>query len=620
MKITFVDGKSIEITKNETLYEAFLRTGIYLSASCGGAGTCGKCKVRIIEGKYECKNYGKLSYKDIEKGIVLACQTYALSNLKVEILKESKLTIGDKIALSYTKKLKELFLSYNVKISPLIEKLNVELPQPTIDDNISDLQRLNRYLEEKDLKFMFQRKFLKNLSDDLRKNNWQFNLCWQKDNMEALYIEPLNSKKDYGIAIDIGTTTIVVYLVDLSNIQVIDVGSTYNSQIRYGDDVITRIIYATENGKLKDLRYAVVSDINDILDNMFRRIKIEPSAVTSAVISGNTTMTHLFWELNPAYIREEPYIPTANIFPIWKASEAGLHIHPEAPVYTIPCVASYVGGDIVSGVIATKIHRKPEISLFIDIGTNGEIVIGNNELLVTAACSAGPCFEGGGIKCGMRAIEGAIELIEIIPETFEPKLKVIGNTNPIGICGSGMISAVSEMFLKGVIDQKGKIIKNSNSNYIKEAEEGLEYLLFSSSDRDIVLTQVDIDNLIRAKGAIYAGISLLLKELGFTYEMIDKVYIAGGFGNYIDIKKAIIMGMLPDLPEDKFQFVGNTSVLGAYLCLLSEELRKEAEKVSSMMTYIELSIKSNYMDEFMSALFLPHTDTNQFPSVMSFLS
>jgi len=330
-------------------------------------------------------------------------------------------------------------------------------------------------------------------------------------------------------------------------------------------------------------------------------------------------MSHIFWGFNPAYIREEPYIPTLNIFPLWRAGTAKLNINAQSPVYTVPCVASYIGGDIVAGVLASKMHKNSEIALFMDIGTNGEIVIGNNEWLVTAACSAGPCFEGSGIRHGMRATEGAVESIKINPQTFEPTLGVIGNDKPIGICGSGMIDAITEMFLTGVIDQKGRFIKGLNTDRIRESFEGPEFLFYSDDRTDIVLTEVDIENILRAKAAIYAGISLLLKKVSFTLDDIDRVYIAGGFGNYLNVDKAIIIGMLPDLPKEKFRFLGNTSVAGAYLCLLSDNMRKEAEEIAHKMTNIELSVSRRFMDEYMSALFLPHTDMRLFPTVEKLL-
>jgi uncharacterized 2Fe-2S/4Fe-4S cluster protein (DUF4445 family) len=425
----------------------------------------------------------------------------------------------------------------------------------------------------------------------------------------------------FGAAIDIGTTTVVVYLVDLETGAVVDVGSTYNSQIRHGDDVITRIVHATEGGGLDELRDAVLADINSIINSFVERHGISGDKIDAAVVSGNTTMSQIFWGLNPASIREDPYIPTVNRYPLWSAGAAKVAINPRAPVYTVPCVASYVGGDIAAGVLASKMHRSDETALFMDIGTNGEIVVGNGEWMVTAACSAGPCFEGGGIRCGMRATQGAIESVTIDPDTLEPSFGIIGGTNqanpanPLGICGSGMIDAVVEMYRAGIIDMKG-VFRGERGGRLRQGPEGPEYVFHRDTLRgvDIVLTQVDIENLIRAKAAIYAGVSMLIKAVGLTPSAIERVYVAGGFGNFLKVEQAIALGMIPDMPLDKYVFLGNTSIMGSYLTLLSDDLRLELEGIAAKMTYMELSATPGYMDEYVSAMFIPHTDMSLFPS------
>lgn len=614
MEIRLTSGKTLSVSEEESLYHALKRQGVYLVSSCGGKGTCGKCKVKIIRGKCEVISFGKLGQKEREAGFVIACQTFPKEDVIIEIPRESRLVIGDKIAVSKTRDLFELFESFNVKISSVVKRLSLDLPPPTIHDNISDIERLKRSMDKIGIKVMrFSHRFVSSLSGALRKAGWKIVLGYTDDH-EAVFIAEDGYKDRYGLAVDIGTTTVVVYLVNLTDGRLVDVGSTYNSQIRHGDDVITRIVYASEGGGLCELRDCVVSDINDLLSPLLERHTINREDIESIVIAGNTTMSHLFWGLDPASIREEPYIPTVNFFPGWKAGTSGISINSQAPVYTLPCVASYVGGDIVAGVLASKMHRRSEIALFMDIGTNGEIAIGNDEWLMTAACSAGPCFEGSGIKHGMRATEGAIESVSIHPETYEPELGVIGNSKPAGICGSGMIDAISEMFLTGVIDLKGKLV-HSKTDRIRTGEEGMEFVLSKGIESDVVLTEADIENILRAKAAVYAGVALLLKEVGFGFDSIERVYIAGGFGNFLNIDKAIILGMLPDVPRDKFTFLGNASITGAYLCLLSEDLRKEAEEIASKMTYMELSVSRGFMDEYLSALFLPHTDMTRFPTV-----
>jgi uncharacterized 2Fe-2S/4Fe-4S cluster protein (DUF4445 family) len=622
MELRLTSDEFIKLKEKEDIYSALKRSGIYLVASCGGKGTCGKCKVKIVEGDCDVISYGKLTQKEREADIVLACQAVPKGDILIEIPKESRLVVGDKIAIARTKDLVEYLKSFGVDINPAVKRLYIELPPPTISDNISDLERLKRSLNEKGLKnIRFSHGFVSSMADTLRIANWNVELTYVGGDdipYEAIFLSPTDAcNRRFAIAVDIGTTTVVVYLVNLLTGEIVDIGSTYNSQMRYGDDVITRIVHATEGGGLPELRNAIVTDINTIVDSLMGRHSIEACEIDTAAIAGNTTMSHIFWGLNPGSIREEPYIPTLNQFPQWKGGTAKLSINPQSPVYTVPCVASYVGGDIVAGVLASKMHRNHEIALFMDIGTNGEIAIGNNEWLMTAACSMGPCFEGSGIRCGMRATSGAVESVKIDPNTYEPQIIVIGGGHPMGICGSGMIDAISEMFLTGVIDQKGKFVKGKTDR-IREGEDGLEFVLYrdEAHHKDIVLTEVDVENIIRAKAALYAGIKTLLSEVGFTMDAIEKVYIAGGFGNYINVERAIILGMLPDIPKERFVFMGNTSITGAYLCLLSEELRKEAEDIASKMTYIELSVYRSFMDEYMSALFLPHTDMSQFPTVV----
>jgi uncharacterized 2Fe-2S/4Fe-4S cluster protein (DUF4445 family) len=617
MEIRLTSGQVVSSDSNISVYETLKNNGIFLVASCGGKGVCGKCRVKVLEGKNRIKSTGKLARKDVEEKITLACQTYPEENMLVEIPEESRLVIGDKIAVAKSMELLEFLRSVKAGLTPAVRRLELNLTPPSMEDNVSDLERLKRALEEKGVHNMrFSHGFVSSMAAALRAADWKVTLTYT-DNFEAISLATIKPRDGFGIAVDIGTTTVVLYLVNYSNGSLVDVGITYNSQIRFGDDVITRIIHATEGAGMSDLRSAVISDINDLLSPIVEKHGISKEELDSGVISGNTTMTQLFWGLDPASVREEPYIPTLNKFPAWRAGTAKIKINPQAPLYTLPCVGSYVGGDIVAGVLASKMYVNSEISLFMDIGTNGEIVIGNNEWLITAACSMGPCFEGSGIRHGMRATDGAIESVKIDPNTCETELMVIGDKNPIGVCGSGMIDAISELFFAGLIDQRGKFISDAGGEKIRFGEEGPEFVLFQGERQDIVLTEVDVENVIRAKAAIYAGVSLLVKEVGLTLDIIERIYIAGGFGNYLDIDKAIMLGMLPDLPREKFSFIGNTSIAGAYLCLLSETMRKEAEEVAKRMTYIELSVSGRFMDEYMSALFLPHTNIDLFPSVKS---
>jgi uncharacterized 2Fe-2S/4Fe-4S cluster protein (DUF4445 family) len=619
MEISLTSGKKIKYLPDTSVLESLKKAGIYLTSSCGGKGTCGKCKIILKSGQVVSRSKIKLSQDEINKGYALACKTFPSEDVLIDIPKQSMLVVEGKVVTGKSRDLQDLLHSTGAGINPIAERTVINLPPPTLDDNISDLERLKRELFSHGMACLrVPFRFMPKLAGTVRKKNWEITLSTiHTEECEEIIRIVSGDKKtpQYGVAVDIGTTTIVVFLIDLTNGNLVDVASTYNSQIRFGDDVITRIVHATEHNKLKELNDAVITDINILLSIIRKTHRINIDSIDCFVVAGNTTMTHLFLALDPSAIREEPYIPTANNFPLAFAGELGVKVNPDIPIYAFPCVASYVGGDIVSGVLATQLHKKQELSMFIDIGTNGEIVLGNSDLLVAAACSAGPCFEGSGIKHGMRATDGAIEGVKINRETLEVELKIIGeNIKPTGICGSGMIDAIAEMFFAGIIDRKGKLQKDV-SGRVREGEDGLEFVVYSGEGRDIVLAESDIENIIRAKAAIYAGFSTLLKEVGYTFDDIQKVYIAGGFGKFLDIEKAIIIGMLPELPQERFQYMGNTSVTGAYLCILSRKLRAEAEELAKKMTYIELSVSHSFMSEYISGLFIPHTDIDAFPNV-----
>jgi uncharacterized 2Fe-2S/4Fe-4S cluster protein (DUF4445 family) len=626
--ITFVpDNVTVTVDDNTNLFKAVKSAGVYVLSSCGGKGNCGKCKVVIREGTVEPgKSRSYLSAEEAERGYVLACHSKVKNSLIVEIPQESRMQAKHKIATgAKTDELLALMRRAGGCLESRISRVYLEIDPPTIDDNIADYERLRRAVDKSGFDashLHMSYMMLAKLAHVLREGNWKvtvslFNVTAV---LEVLDMFPGDATKTrYGAAVDIGTTTVVVYLVDLSNGQIIGTASTYNSQVKCGDDVITRIVYATERNGLKELQDLAVGNINTMLADLAEKNSIPPGMIDYMVVAGNTTMMHLFYGIDPQHIREEPYIPTATFFPIIRGKSVGFQFDPQTIIYSMPNVASYVGGDITSGIMVSQIHKQDKVSLFIDIGTNGEIVLGNKEWLVTAACSAGPAFEGSGIKFGMRAMEGAIEEVEIDPKTYEVNFRVIGDVKPIGVCGSGMIDALAEMYLSGVIDQKGKIREEIGSKRIRRGESGLEYVLAwrveSAINKEIVLTEVDLDNLIRAKGAIYAGFSTLLSHMGMGFHDIEKLYIAGGFGRYLDVERAITIGMLPDLPVEKFQFLGNTSIMGAYYALLCDRLRHEAEEIAKKMTYVELSVSRSFMDEYMSALFLPHTNLDAFPTV-----
>ena len=368
-----------------------------------------------------------------------------------------------------------------------------------------------------------------------------------------LDVRPRGNRRLLGAAIDIGTTSNVVYLVDMHTGRAIDSASTFNRQISCGEDVISRIIYARREGGLAHLQRLVVETINELLDELMQRQGVEPREVVRLSVAGNTTMTHLFLGIDPQFIRLEPYIPTINHPLPVRAAELGLHVHPAAQVDCLPGVGAYVGGDITAGVLSSEMYRTDKLTLFIDVGTNGEIVLGNADWLISCACSAGPAFEGAGVQSGMRAVPGAIDDVWISRQSYDVTYRTVGNEPARGICGSGMISLLAEMFLTGVIDKGGRLNRSLSTPRIRTGEHGPEYLLVAADPSqgmpaDIVLTEVDIANLIRAKAAIYAGFSVLTRSVGISLADVEEVLIGGSFGRYINIEKAIIIGLLPDMP------------------------------------------------------------------------
>lgn len=611
---------------------------IFIDAPCNGNISCGKCKVKLLKGKVDTERTRHITDEEIKQGYILACNSKVISDIEIDV--PSKLSSsmynmkieggGQEKDESMFNRAKDIAKQHGLAFYTNISKTYIELSKPTLDDNISDIDRIERHVrnnlgyDEIDFKLDILRKIPK----ILRENDFKVTLTYvkKKNKLTIINIEPGNIGKSlYGVAIDIGTTSVVVCLVDLMNQILIDKASSGNAQIKYGADVINRIIFATKKNGLNILHNAIVHEtINPLLKSIYEKNNINKDDVISVVAAGNTTMSTLFLGVYPDFLRVEPYIPPFLKSPKLMGEDLELEVNDSAYVYLAPNVASYVGGDITAGALSAGIWANEENVLFIDLGTNGEIVFGNKDFMMSCACSAGPAFEGGGIRFGMRASCGAIESIKIDSNTLEPTLETIDKCEPIGICGSGIIDLICQMIINGIIDRRGKIQKGLNTNRIRYDEHGIgEYVLAFKEeynlDNDITVNEVDIDNFIRAKGAIYSGASVLLESLGMDFSVIDKVYIAGGIGNSLNIENAITIGLLPDVDRDKFQYIGNSSLVGAYLALISKDAKNKLEEISNQMTYVELSVYPGYMDEFVSACFLPHTNIEDFPSVKSIL-
>ncbi|MCU0289546.1 MAG: ASKHA domain-containing protein [Acidobacteria bacterium] len=624
-------GKTVDVPYGTELLEAARKAEVLIESPCGGSGTCGKCLTRIISGKVAFKNHQNheaLSSISTAGRYALACQTKILDEpLLVEIPEQSGREGGQFIDETGEMCLKqhELFPK-GWQPSPLTHKLVLEVPPPQLADGLSDLDRLaqtlSKRIEKKDIHYPLS--VIHRIAEVLRRENGKVTLTIAETPAQCrvIHIEPGDQTTNhYGLAVDIGTTTVAVQLVYLPTAAVLGTQTAYNDQIECGLDIISRINYAARPHRLQELRERILKTINFLVNQICRGKNIDPKDINSVVIAGNTTMIHLLLGLPPENIRLEPYTPTLLTAPTFIAGEIGININPQAVAYISPAVGSYVGGDITSGLLCTGMAgERDEVSLFIDIGTNGEIVIGNNEFLVTCACSAGPAFEGGGIEQGMRAALGAIEKIEVDPITGMPTYQTIGQVKPKGICGSGMISLLANLFQTGWLDPAGKLNRAKKSPAIRVNGRQAYYIAAHAEEsglagKPVMVSETDIENIIRAKAAIYSAASLLLEQVGMKFADLTHIFIAGGFGRFLDIEKAITLGLIPDLPRERYHYIGNSSLMGAYMVLVSQETRQRQQEIARRMTYIELSTDPSYMNQYTGALFLPHTDINQFPSV-----
>lgn len=636
--ITFQPGEIVceGVPHGANLLRVALLEGVHINASCGGTGACGKCKVEIPEGKYEGGRSAKLSEEEYEADLRLACRVRVLDDLTVIIPEESRM--GDSVALTHTRRpgpgrvlspqdLENLVSGWS--IDPVVKRYFLHLDAPDAANNINDLDRLKLGLksahgiEAASVDFHA----LRDMPEALRVQDWSVTATVVETSRGPKVIQVVpgdRTEEDYSIVLDIGTTSIYAQLLDLNEGKTMTQASEYNGQISFGEDVITRIVYSQKTGGRKQLQAAVVGTINAVIEQVMEKGGVDRCQISHMVAAGNTTMTHLLTDVNPKYIRIAPYVPAANFLPPVRAVELGIDACDHVHLYTFPCVSSYVGGDIVSGIIGSGVFQTDKVTLYVDIGTNGEAVVGNSEWLVATSCSAGPAFEGGGIKHGMRATRGAIEAVQIDPATGEPHILTIAGKKPLGICGSGIIDAVAELLEAGFLRQNGKFNEEAEGEFLRRDEDGLwEYVLargeFTATEQDIVITEPDIDNLARAKGAIFAGITTLLNSVGLDLDAVEQVYVAGGFGKYLQVDRAAAIGLFPEMEPDKFTFVGNGSLLGARLVSFSKDMQVAAESVARTMTNIELSDNQFFMDEYMAALFFPHTNMKWFPRMQKIL-
>jgi uncharacterized 2Fe-2S/4Fe-4S cluster protein (DUF4445 family) len=635
--VTFdIAEKPVRVPTGTLLSEAARQAGVDIGQPCGGQGRCGRCAVQVTKGDVRRRSSLRLSSEDVSNGFALACQSIIEGDIAVTVPPQEKIErrlTTDRTAIEIS-----VPQDYDPSYYQTVHRISLRLSPPRMDDQTDDWGRLKTALRQKagikDIQISLN--LLQKIGTILRENDWQVTAIMdahveidgnRSDERLVSLIPDIVPEEDplYGLAIDIGTTTVTVWLIDLNTGKVEAQASEYNGQISRGEDVISRIIFSSKNGGREELQNRVLGTINLLITQVCKRVKAKPLDIIKATVAGNSTMTHLFLGIPASSIRLAPFITAVNQPPILTAGTIGLAINTEATVDCLPGVASYVGSDISSGVLACRMDETDKLTLFLDVGTNGETVLGSREWLVTCACSAGPAFEGAGVLHGMRATKGAIEECWISGENslhpYEPTFRVIGNSKPRGICGSGLISLLAEMFLTGVVDKGGMINLDLavTNQRIRDGEHGPEYVIAwgseTESGKDIAIDNVDIDNLKRAKAAIYAGFTVLAQSVGVPLDLVEQILIGGSFGKYINVEKAVQIGLLPDMPWDRFKFLGNTSVQGAYLALLDWRNRDRVRDIASQMTYIELSADNTFYDAFMSAMFLPHTDLSSFPNV-----
>ena len=623
-------AQPVTVPTGTLLAEAARLAGVEVMQPCGGQGRCGRCALQVTKGMIRRRSSLRLSPEDIEAGFALACQTVIEGDVWVSVPPQEK--IERRLTSDRTVAEVEPPSDYDFRFSQPIRRLCLTLTQPSLEDQTDDWGRLQIALRQR-LGINYLRASLRSLQQlaiALRQDDWQVTVVIEMLHEESgqpiearlIAVTPGRCSGDeplWAAAIDIGTTTVTLWLVDMVTGRVRAQVSEYNGQIARGEDVISRIVYSGKDGGIAEMRQRVLDTINSLLLTACKRVNAVTGEVVKATIAGNSTMMHLLLGIPAASIRLSPFITVVNDVPLQTSYEVGLNIHPEATVDCLPGVASYVGADISAGVLSSGMDDSTQITLFLDVGTNGETVLGSRDWLVTCACSAGPAFEGAGVVDGMRATKGAIEEVWINSQTYEPTYRVIGAGKPRGICGSGLISLLAEAFMTGVVDKAGNVNLSLDTPRVRQGPHGPEYVVAWASetedDQDIVLSHVDIDNLLRAKAAIYAAFTLLADSVGVPLESVEQLLIGGSFGKYINVEKAVQIGLLPDMPWERFKFLGNTSVKGAYLVLLDKNARQRLKEIASRMTYLELSADNSFYEAFMSALFLPHTEINRFPSV-----
>lgn len=620
---------TVKVELGATILDAARKAGVLVESLCGGDGVCGKCKVIARRGLVEGGTANYLSREEIREGYVLACEARVLSDLYVEIPQAPHLRPRPReIDVAEQRLSEDMALQRQpAKLDPLVTKHCIELAKPSLENNRADLERLTHVLAKKDGQAEFQMglKATRGLAEALRAGTQvTATTAYRGPLTEITDVLPGDtSKTNFAVAIDVGTTSVVAHLIDLNTGQTLGASAKYNGQAVYGADVIRRIMYCSEHPDgLMQLHAVIVEDINVLIGELRERFRLAPKCISVVVVAANTTMVHILLGIDPRWIRREPYVGVTYQPPPFRAAELGILIDPRGLLYCLPCVSSFVGGDITAGILAVGMHEADEPRMLIDIGTNGEIVIGNKDWMVCASASAGPAFEGTGTHDGMRAMRGAIDHVRGWYSGDTLSFSTVGDGEPNGLCGTGYVDLLAHLLRQGIIDKTGRLNAACGSSRMRTNADGIpEFVVVRAGEkgapRNLVITQDDVANLVRTKAAVYAASKVLLNSLGLTNSDLKEVLVAGAFGYHMDLENAVAIGMLPDLPAENLRFVGNTSVAGAKIAALSRRRYQEAQEIAQNITYFELSVYPTFMEEFSSACFFPHTNIEEFPSVLA---
>ncbi len=623
-KVLFMPfNKTVSVGAGTTLLQAAAAAHITIDSVCGGEGICGRCKMIVKQGEVGGAPTMLLTREEIQRGVVLGCQSYPESDLVVNIPKETRATEKisiDKDAQRFRAAAPETAARTFTK-EPLVTKVPLKLDRPTLANNLSDCERIKVKIRKLTGITSIQAglKVIRRLPEILRQSDFTVTAVLGRRSgiAEMMDLETGDtSAQNYLAVVDVGTSTIVAHLVDAVSAVTVDTQACFNSQSVYGAEVTARMITAEKKGP-EELRAAVVDDINGLIESIAARNHVNLKHITAVVCAGNTAMMHFLLRLPVYNIRRDPFVAASTGPPPFRAAEAGLKINPRGLLFFVPGFSGWAGGDLTAGVLATGLAEMDQVGMLIDIGTNGEIILGNKDWLVACSASTGPALEAASIACGMMATEGAIEKAFI--QDGEIRYKVIGDVPPKGICGSGVIDLIAVLLAQGIIDRGGKFVEGSRPNVQFKKGTGrfvIARAKAGTTSREVYVAQDDIDNVITAKAAVFAATKILLDRLKFPLSEIKKLFIAGGFGNYINLENAVAIGLLPDLPADRLQYVGNTSIRGAKLAALSCEAYEELHRIAKKTTYYDLMGSPDYVEQFQQAMFLPHTNIELFPSLL----